>query len=208
MAQYEMQESTLPSEGGKRILYPRMRLTGQDTLDDLVRRISRGTTFSPGDVRGLIGTLVDELAFSMGSGRSVKIEGLGVFTPALGLREGAERESGEPGDARRNASSICVSGVHFKVDKRLVMETAGYCQLERSAVKFRKSSNRYTPQERLKLAQDYLVSHEYMTVEGYASLTGLRRTTANRELNAWCNEPGSGIGYRGRASHKVYVRQG
>ena len=208
MAQYEMQESTLPSEGGKRILYPRMRLTGQDTLDDLVRRISRGTTFSPGDVRGLIGTLVDELAFSMGAGRSVKIEGLGVFTPALGLREGAERESGEPGDVRRNASSICVSGVRFRADKRLVSETAGYCHLERSGVKFRKSSNRYTPQERLRLAQDYVASHDHMTVADYAALTGLVRPTATRELNAWCNEPGSGIGYRGRASHKVYVRQG
>ncbi|HBB06883.1 MAG TPA: DNA-binding protein, partial [Bacteroides sp.] len=40
MAMYEMQESNLPNEEGKRILYPRIRLTGQDTLDDVAKYIS------------------------------------------------------------------------------------------------------------------------------------------------------------------------
>ena len=141
----------------------------------------------------------------MGEGRSVKIDGLGIFTPTLGLREGFERESGEPDEQRRNAMSICISGVRFKPDKTLLRETAGQCTLERTSWKFRKSSQRYTPQERLKLAQDYLAEHSFMTVADYERLTGLLHTAAACELRMWRETEGSGISCHGRGSHRVYV---
>ena len=81
MAMYEMQESNLPNEEGKRILYPRIRLTGQDTLDDVAKYISLTSTFSPGDIKGAVQALVEAIAHSMGEGRSVKIDGLGIFRP-------------------------------------------------------------------------------------------------------------------------------
>ena len=40
MAEYEMQESNLPNEDGKRVLFPRMRLWGQADLDKIVDKIS------------------------------------------------------------------------------------------------------------------------------------------------------------------------
>lgn len=205
MAMYEMQESNLPNEEGKRILYPRIRLTGQDTLDDVAKYISLTSTFSPGDIKGAVQALVEAIAHSMGEGRSVKIDGLGIFTPTLGLREGFERESGEPDEQRRNAMSICISGVRFKPDKTLLRETTGQCTLERTSWKFRKSSQRYTPQERLKLAQDYLAEHSFMTVADYERLTGLLHTAAACELRMWRETEGSGISCHGRGSHRVYV---
>ena len=205
MADYEMQESNLPNEEGKRILYPSIRLTGQDTLDDVAKYISLTSTFSPGDIKGAVQALVEAIAHSMGEGRSVKIDGLGIFTPTLGLREGFERESGEPDEQRRNAMSICISGVRFKPDKTLLRETAGQCTLERTSWKFRKSSQRYTPQERLKLAQDYLAEHSFMTVADYERLTGLLHTAAAFELRMWRETDGSGISCHGRGSHRVYV---
>lgn len=205
MAMYEMQESNLPNEEGKRILYPRIRLTGQDTLDDVAKYISLTSTFSPGDIKGAVQALVEAIAHSMGEGRSVKIDGLGIFTPTLGLREGFERESGEPDEQRRNAMSICISGVRFKPDKTLLRETAGQCTLERTSWKFRKSSQRYTPQERLKLAHDYLTEHSFMTVADYERLTGLLHTAAACELRMWRETEGSGISCHGRGSHRVYV---
>lgn len=57
-------------------------------------------------------------------GYSVKIENLGVFTPALGLMKGRERESGEEDDTKRNAVSICLKDIHFKVDKELLHRTS------------------------------------------------------------------------------------
>lgn len=206
MAQYEMQESNLPNNEGKRILYPRMRLTGQDDLKEIARKISRASTFTPGDIVGLVQGLAEEIAFSMAEGRSVKIDGLGIFTPALGLRKGFERETGEPGSTRRNAMSIYVSGIRFKPDKALLADTNGHCYLERSPRKFRRSSQKYTPEQRLRLAQDYLTEHAYMTVADYEQLTGLLHSSAARELKRWCEQEGSGIGHEGRGTHRVYVR--
>lgn len=207
MASYEMQESNLPNEEGKRVLFPRMKLWGQTDLDEISRKISRATTFTPGDVKGLVQAFVEEMAAEMADGKSVKIDGIGIFIPALGLRDGFDRESGEEGDTRRNATSIYLKDIHFRVDKELLTQTARRCHLERSTWKFRKSSTRYTPEERLALAQQFLDTHPFLTVADYMQLTGLLRVTAAKELNRWKEDPSSGIGSRGRGSHKVYVRK-
>lgn len=207
MATYEMQESNLPGKDGERVLFPRMRLWGQMDLDEITKNICRASTFTPGDVKGLVQALSEEIARGMAEGRSVKIDGIGVFTPALGLREGFERETGKEGERRRNATSICVSRIHFRADKELLQETARHCRLERSAWKFRKSSTRYTPEERLRLAKEHLETRPYITVADYAALTGLLRNAAAKELRRWAEDKSSGIGSSGRGTHKVYVRR-
>ena len=74
MAEYEMQESNLPNEEGKRILFPRMVINTQRDLEDIAKAISQTSTFSPGDIKGLIIALADEIAYRMGEGCSVKID--------------------------------------------------------------------------------------------------------------------------------------
>lgn len=207
MATYEMQESNLPNKEDKRVLFPRMRLSGQDTLEDIARMVCRYSTFSPAEVRGVMLALTEEIARSMAEGRSVKIDGLGTFSPVLGLRPGFERETGEANGTRRNATAICVKGVNFRADKSLVRLTAVNCHLERSPQKFRRSSNRYTPEQRLKLAQDYLSTHAFMTVSIYQALTGLLHSSAVRELRRWAAQEDSGIDRQGRGTHRVYVKK-
>ena len=207
MAYYELQESNLPNEDGRRIKFPRLKLTGQTSTDQIAEAIAHASTFTPGEVKGLIQSLATEIADAMSRGCSVKIDGIGIFTPALGLRDGFGRESGEEGDTRRNATSIYLKDIHFRVDKELLTQTARRCHLERSTWKFRKSSTRYTPEERLALAQQFLDTHPFLTVADYMQLTGLLRVTAAKELNRWKEDPASGIGSRGRGSHKVYVRR-
>lgn len=51
----------------------------------------------PREYHRLTKALAQAIAYEMGQGHSVKIDGLGIFTPSLGLRDGAERESGEKG---------------------------------------------------------------------------------------------------------------
>lgn len=205
MAEYDMQEMTLPNEEGKRVLFPRMRLWGQTELEELAERISYASSFTKGDIVGLVRALSDSIAAEMAMGRSVKIEGIGIFTPALGLRKGKERETGEEGESKRNAMSICLKDINFKADKEFIRNTARRCTLERSKHKFRRSQQKYTPEERLKLAQEYLTAHSYMTVADYSRLTGLLHVTAARELVRLAQEEGSGIGSTGKWSHKVYV---
>ena len=45
-------------------------------------------------------------------------------------------------------------------------------------------------------------------VDTYASLTGLSRTTAGKELRRWYETEGSGIGISGMGTHRVYVLRG
>lgn len=205
MAEYNMQEMTLPNEEGKRILYPRMKLYGQVDLDAIINNVSYASSFTRGDVVGLIRAITDEIANQMGAGYSVKIDNLGVFTPALGLRKDVERESGEEGDTKRNATSICLKDIHFKADKELLRNTARHCNLKRSTEKFRQSSQMFSPQERLERAKAYLKENAFMTLADYCRLTGLLKTSASRELREWIAQPESGIDYKGRGTHKIYI---
>lgn len=206
MAEYDMQELTLPNEDGKRILYPRMQLYGQKDLEYIADKVSYATSFTRGDIKGLVQAITEEIAHSMSEGYSVKIEGLGVFTPSLGLRKDKERESGEEGAPRRNAASICLRDINFRVDKELLYETAGHCTLQRAQYKkCRRSSQLFAPEERLERAKEFMKKNTFMSVAEYCRMTGLLKTTAANELKAWAAQPDSGINYRGRGTHKLYV---
>lgn len=206
MAEYDMQELTLPNEEGKRIFYPKMQLYGQKDLEEIAETISNATTFTRGDIVGLVQAITEEIAHNMGGGYSVKIKGLGIFTPALGLREGKERESDEEGEPKRNAASICLKDIHFKADKEFVHETARNCHLQRARYKkCRRSSQLFSPQERLAMAKEYLRKNLIMSVADYCRLTGLLKTAAATELREWEENPETGIGSKGRRTHKVYV---
>lgn len=208
MAEYEMQQLTLPNGGEKPLLYPRMRLQGCIDLEYLAEKISSRTTYAKSEVKAAMQEITEWMTRYMADGYSVKIEGLGTFTASLGLRKGKERETDEPGERRRNAASICVRNVHFRPDKELVKRTDAICRPVRSTRKFQRSSDQYTPQERLQLALAFLDKYGMMKVLDYCMLTGLLKVKASRELVAWSEDPESGICARGEGSHKIYIRRG
>ena len=209
MAEYQMQELTLPNEEGKKTTYPRMKLWGQVDLGYLASRISHASSFTPGDIMGLVTALTDSIAYEMAQGKSVKIDGLGIFTPSLGLRPQAEEQrdlrenEGKP--YTPNAASLCLRNINFRADKEFIQKTASQCHLSKSERKPQRSSTRYTPQQRLKLAQDYLQTHPLLKVRDYCQLTGLLKSAASRELREWIANPESGIDYKGRGTHKIYI---
>ncbi len=62
MAEYQMQESNLPNEEGKTTFYPRMKLWNQVDLEYLANNINYASTFTPGDIMGLVRSLTQEIA--------------------------------------------------------------------------------------------------------------------------------------------------
>ena len=66
MAEYEMQEMNLPNKDGKRILYPRLVQHGQASTDYIAKILSEKSSFTRGDIKGLLQELADELAYQMG----------------------------------------------------------------------------------------------------------------------------------------------
>lgn len=207
MAEYDMQETTLAQGTGEMtVRYPRMRLYGRLDTDDFLLRAARHTTFNLAELRAAVHLLASKLAETLAQGYSVHLDGLGSFTPTLGLRPGAQRETGTPGETRRNATSICVDGIAFKPDRSLVRLTDAACRLKRTADKSRRSSTRYTPDQRLELARQYLAEHAEMSLTHYCALTGLLKDKASRELRRWEKSPHeTGIRALGRGPAKRWT---
>lgn len=122
-AQYIMKKMPDIHGTGEEITYPQMVMTGQTGTRELAEYISAKCAFAKGVTEGVILELGEALAHEMAMGRSVKIEGIGVFSPALALREDKEREKTDENAVHRNAQSIVVGNINFRADKRLVGET-------------------------------------------------------------------------------------
>lgn len=207
-AKYIMQEMVDLHNEGQTLTYPRLQAGKPCGTDELARFAAKHTTFSPAEVKGIIGILADGMAWMMAQGRTVRLDGIGTFSPSLGLREGKEREQSGDGGTRRNASSLCVRGINYRADRQLVIGTDRECQLERQpdATMGRRHHSPYTPDERLALARQFLEGHATMSVGQYAHLTGLSRTQAGRELRRWHADVGTtGIDITGLGSHRLYV---
>ena len=110
----------------------------------------------------------------------------------------------EEGTTKRNASSIEVCGVSFRADKNLIKDIDRNCDLERGGEERLKIS-KFSLEERIKRARQFLQKNRYMRVNEYAAITGLAYTTASRELRRIAHDPASGIISQGRKSAKLYL---
>ena len=130
MAKYVMYQTNDLNENGKPIVYPRMMLEGKSTTEHMAEFISEASSFTTGEVKGILEMMSRFLAQEMGNGRSVKLDGIGVFSPSLGLAKGKEED--EVDLARRNARSVRIKGVNFRADTELIRKTESACTLERA----------------------------------------------------------------------------
>ena len=207
MAEYIKQEMPDLTGKGESACYYRMKIYKNVTMEDFIEDVAQpGSGLNPGMVKHVITQVTNKLAWLMATGNSVTIEGLGTFKPTLGVSRFKEMDTLEGEEAKRNAQSIEVNGVNFRVDPALVRQTDHYCTVHRGkSCRLHKSP--YTREERLALALQFLDGHAQMCVDDYVRMTGLSRTTAVRELKAFREDPQSGIDFRGFGSHKVYVRR-
>ncbi len=137
----------------------------------------------------------------------MKIDGIGTFSASLKLRKGCQPEFADGEGSKRNAQSVVVGGVNFRPAKELLSDTNSFFHPVRSSQKRRRSSSKYTSEQRLALALKFLEGQPFITVADYCRLTGLLHSTAAIELRKWAGMSGSGIGISGAGSHRVYVRE-
>ena len=196
----------LDGSGKKRTFY-RMKTYQRINMREFVSELAQpGSGLSEGSVLHVLSNMAEKLAYYMGQGYTVTIDGVGTFKPTLGLSTDKETETVEEDAPERNARSIEVNGVNFRASQELIRRTNRHCNLKRGGNSVLHSS-RYSEQERLALAQQYLSTHTLMRIADYVQLTGLSRTTATRELQRFRQDPNSGITVSGMGTNKVYVKR-
>ena len=203
MAKYLKREVKDPVDGVMHTYY-QMKTTPMDG-QEFIKQCVRNTTFSEGEMKGLLELMTTTLSYLMARGYSVKIDGLGTFRARLGRSPWRdETDNDDDGEHVLNARSLAVTGVNFRAERSLTRGTATKCRLE-SGGRVRMKVSKLKPAERLKRAQQWLTENGVMRVADYARMTGLSRTTAGLELRRWEKDPTTGITSSGSRSSKVYV---
>ena len=206
MAKYIKKEMADLNGTGQTQAYYCMQRVGNISHSAFVNRCaSDGSGLSRSTVEAVVTMIADVLPHLLAHGYSVSIDGLGTFAAKLSVRDDKEQDGFEQDEQQRNAQSIEVSGIGFRVDKRLVHKTNDDCTLERGGVS-RLRPSAYTLEERMALARDYMEQNAFMRVGNYVALTGLSRSKASAELRRLSELPESGFVSRGCGTHKVYVR--
>lgn len=183
--------------------YYKMALTSMN-YQEFIKLCHREGKMDESLILGVLSLVSEKLALCMAEGYSVKLDGIGTFNAKLGVRSDMMPDAFEPGESSRNAKSIEVKGVSYRADKSLVSNTARKCTLVRGGVSRLKKS-KFTKQERVQKARDFLKAHFFMRVPDYVRLTGLSRSTASEELRKLEQDPSTGITSRGTRSQKLYV---
>lgn len=187
---------------GDTLTYPRMVHAGVTTTEQMAVDLQARTTFTTSDIKGLLDALSYYIAEQTAEGRSMRIDGIGIFKATLALVDGKEREV--EGGTKRNAQSVYVRSVKFRPDKQLIARTQERMRLERVSVPKRKLLLA-TRKERLSAAIAYIEKEGFLRIADYVTLTGLSRTMATMELRLLYAEKLLDI--KGRGVHKVYVRR-
>lgn len=205
MAKYIKKEIADLNGKGTTQAYYRLKTWRKLEFEEFAERChSLHPSFSKGLISGVLDAVIDQLAYEISNGYSVKIDGLGTFSAKLGVRKDKEMDNFEEGSKKLNAKSIEVTGVSLRVDKKLIREIDLNCDLERGGEE-RLRTSKLSQEERIEKARQYLQQNGFMRVNQYAILTGLSYSTASRELRRLAANPLSGIVSQGRKSSKLYL---
>ena len=154
-AQYDFQRRPNPKGDGElQPLYPRIVNKGTIDTERLVSDISRMSSFSPGDINGLLAAIEDRVSFYLSEGHHVQLGNMGYFSAGL-----KGRPVMDPKEI--HAQTIFFGKVHFRVSPDFRKRCAGF--VERAKYGFR--------------------THPFITRKDYSSITGLLKNKALNDLN-------------------------
>lgn len=192
---------------GENKAYYRMETSRRVSMEEFVDTIAMpGHGITAAEAKQVLGQAAHTLALLLSEGCVVTIDGIGTFKATIGVRDDKEQDTFAADEPQRNAQSIEVNGVHYKVDKRLVHDINAQCTLERGRQSRIKRSP-YTLEERISRAISYIEEHEFLTVRDYAELNGLSISTASIELRKLRKDASSGLRAIGKRSGLMYVKR-
>lgn len=199
-AKYDFKSNPFVKDGEKQVLYPSIVVSGTKTTDDIVADISTHSSFSPGCVEGVLTELTNYIIHHLREGYNVKIDDLGSFSVTLASRPVTDK-------SEIRSASVDFDKVCFRATPDLVKYVRSGARLERAHYGFSESASGRTKEERLAMLKDYLGKHDSISRLAYCELTGLLRSTASRELEAW-SEAGIIVKHGRYANARFELREG
>ena len=195
----------LHKTGEQKVFY-RLKTERNVDFDEFVRKMcAYHSGITRGDALRVLIAASETLAELLGEGCSVSLDEWGTFKATIGLEPDKEMDTIDGDEPKHNARSLCLNGVTFQADKKLVRNARSHCKLERAGIS-RVRRSPYSKEERLQKALDYLEEHKVLKVAQYMELTGQGHTTSACELRAFSRDASSGIVAIGRGSSVVYVK--
>ena len=194
-AEYDFRRRPNPKGDGElQPLYPRIVNKGTIEMERLVQDIADMSSFTPGDVKGVVALLEDRISYYLSEGHHVQLGDIGYFSASLQARPVMDPKE-------IHSQTIFFGKVHLRVSPDFRKRCAGY--VERAKYGFRKSAElsgaeRY---RRLLAFWRHILSLPVMII---AELQDFLKNKALNDLNLLVEK-----GYLntvGQGSHKVYVR--
>ena len=206
MTKYIKQEMPDMKKTGEQKVFYRLKVERNIGFQEFIHKLcSHHSGITRGDALRVLVSASETLAELLGEGYSVTLDDWGTFKATIGLEEGKEMDTIDGNESKRNARSLCLDGVNFLSDKKLVQRARSHCRLERAGVA-RIHRSPYSKEERLQKALDYLEENKVLKVSQYMKLTGLGHTRAACELRAFSLDDSSGIVSVGRSPSVVYIK--
>ena len=177
-------------------MYPRIVNKGTITTKRLISDISQATSFTPGDIEGLLAALEDRISYYLSEGHHVQLGDMGHFSAGLAARPVMDKKE-------IHAQTVFFGKVHFRVSPGFRKQCAGFVERVRAGYGFRHSVD-ISSAERYRRLCVFLEANPFITRKDYSGITGLLKNKALNDLNLLV-EKGI-LTTLGQGSHKVYVR--
>ena len=211
MAKYILKEMAEGMADGHKTLYPKMQTYSLHDYETVIEHMrDYAGSIGEGMIRAVFDALVSTMESWMPMGHNIKIDGLGVFSLTLGFDESSPSEKAESkntdGDPKTKYRHVCIKGINFKPDPKLLQALNKEATFERSEAEVLvPQKTKLTREERIARAKAIIAKNGFMTLYDYANATHQSRSVASKDLRQIVADPTSGITTRGSHSHKVWI---
>ena len=205
--EYTFQEMPDVHNTGKRKVYPKPFHCQRIDSSFFMKDVAGQTAYAAGAIEALVGTITEAMDIYLKLGHSVKVDGLGTFSIALGMKGREEAEEVKEKGERYDTNGVYIKSINFLPDPRWMERLRKTTELNKVGDVKKLHQVRTTREERLQMALDYLNKYPMMRIGDYAFIANLSRTAAREELHSFADDPTSGIRKTGRGNHLVFVKK-
>lgn len=205
--EYTFQEMPDVHGTGERKVFPKAAHFTQISNETLMEILASRSVYGKGTIEGVVSELTEGLDQFLTNGHSVKVDGLGTFNIALGMRNRTEAECVKEEGERYDTYGVYIKTINFLPDAAWLHRLRSQTELHKVGKVKTLHQSKNTLEERLQLVQQHLDTHPYITVREYMHLAYVPHTRACRELLQFAADPANHIGTKGNGTHKVYVKK-